>query len=1298
MTKLLRLVIAAALAVTLQQTAVSQSLSINTTGAVADPSAILDVTSTAKGLLIPRMDKAQKNAIATPANGLMVYQTGPDSIGFHYYDLPNTRWVFINTNGFATDTTAWKLNANNNVTDTSYLGSINNKPVRFKVNDTLSGIIDSTRGNTSLGYKSLLINNLAGFYANTAMGFGAGQNLTSGYGNTLMGRHTLSLTNVSIQNIAIGDSAMGRAISSFGNTAVGFQALKQHNGIGLYTYNTAIGYAAQSAATGTSNPYFNYYNTSVGGFSMANHVAGGYNTALGISALRNSDTSFYNTAIGADALFNHKKNNSNVAVGAFALRGDSAGYSNTAVGSEAMDLSKVGADNTAIGYRSLRENANGFANTAVGVGSLEKDSSGNYNTGVGRSALFFNRKGNYNTAIGFQAGTQADTAYEVTQIGTQAGYYNRVPYTTAVGTNALFANNFATLGNPTEGTENTGVGWSVMLSNVYGKQNTAMGFRALASTGFSSTGFPLSRNTAIGDSALNANRGNDNTSVGYLALSKNTTGNQHVAIGSRALVKTTATYPNTAIGYSSMDSTTTGFANTAVGSYSLTANKTGINNVAVGNAAMYQSTAGSNNTAVGNDAGRFFRNNDNTAIGSGALRNDSTGFGNTSTGAYSSFNITSAIWNTANGYFALENDTTGSENTAMGTSALRMNRNGIRNVGVGINSGFNVTSSNNAFLGSYAGEGAAGFSTGGANTGVGSFALTDIRSGGSNTAVGYQALSSDTSGNYNVAIGRNALFTNQASDYNTAVGYNSLLQHKRVGFTYNTGFGSFALEQDSSGFQNTGVGTSTFRFNKTGFYNTGVGINAGYYQKESYNTFIGAYSGVGERADLNYAADTGNYNTGLGVYSMWKIANGSHNVALGYNSLSEDSSGNNNTALGSQALLITTANGNTGLGYAAGDNNTTGTFNTLLGYNANVSLNNFTNATAIGANAYVGQSNSLILGSINGLNTATADTKVGIGTITPDSSLSVADNFLVGNSGTVQFANTVPVMNYMFKTGTINADRMVIAHSPSNPTWGLQYQDATDQFNFLGGGTNRMTIELGTGQVGIGTATPVTKLHIYEPNTANVNLRVASFNTSYEPGIELIKTGAGADWKIFNSTGNIFTLTRATDDFVAAPTDYYEWGVTAYRPAIDITNSLGLSTQRWTTVYASVGAINTSDARDKENINDLNYGLKEVMKLRPVSYTWKENPQWGKKIGFIAQEVQPVLGEVVQVGDIKSKTPEKDADGASAKPASDKLGIYYSDIIPVTVKAIQEQQQIIINQQKQIEELLKRVEKLEKKN
>jgi hypothetical protein len=48
----------------------------------------------------------------------------------------------------------------------------------------------------------------------------------------------------------------------------------------------------------------------------------------------------------------------------------------------------------------------------------------------------------------------------------------------------------------------------------------------------------------------------------------------------------------------------------------------------------------------------------------------------------------------------------------------------------------------------------------------------------------------------------------------------------------------------------------------------------------------------------------------------------------------------------------------------------------------------------------------------------------------------------------------------MFASGTGNADRMVIAHSPNFPTWGLQYQDSTDRFNFLEGGTTVMTVNL----------------------------------------------------------------------------------------------------------------------------------------------------------------------------------------------------------------------------------------------
>jgi hypothetical protein len=86
------------------------------------------------------------------------------------------------------------------------------------------------------------------------------------------------------------------------------------------------------------------------------------------------------------------------------------------------------------------------------------------------------------------------------------------------------------------------------------------------------------------------------------------------------------------------------------------------------------------------------------------------------------------------------------------------------------------------------------------------------------------------------------------------------------------------------------------------------------------------------------------------------------------------------------------------------------------------------------------------------------------------------------------------------------------------------------------------------------------------------------------------------------------------------------------------------------------GTIQTSDIRMKTNIKNLKYGLSEVLKFRPVSYTWKSDAN-SKKIGLIAQEVQDVVPEVVTDGEY--------------------LGMNYAELVPVLIKAIQEQQKLI---------------------
>ncbi|MEI6766474.1 MAG: glycine-rich protein [Bacteroidota bacterium] len=80
-----------ALIVTSAENIIAQGLSVNTTGAAPDTSAMLDVSSTIKGTLITRMTTVQRNSIALPATGLIIFNT--DCSEFQYYS--GSGWVSI---------------------------------------------------------------------------------------------------------------------------------------------------------------------------------------------------------------------------------------------------------------------------------------------------------------------------------------------------------------------------------------------------------------------------------------------------------------------------------------------------------------------------------------------------------------------------------------------------------------------------------------------------------------------------------------------------------------------------------------------------------------------------------------------------------------------------------------------------------------------------------------------------------------------------------------------------------------------------------------------------------------------------------------------------------------------------------------------------------------------------------------------------------------------------------------------------------------------------------------------------
>ncbi len=152
-----------------------------------------------------------------------------------------------------------------------------------------------------------------------------------------------------------------------------------------------------------------------------------------------------------------------------------------------------------------------------------------------------------------------------------------------------------------------------------------------------------------------------------------------------------------------------------------------------------------------------------------------------------------------------------------------------------------------------------------------------------------------------------------------------------------------------------------------------------------------------------------------------------------------------------------------------------------------------------------------------------------------------------------------------------------------------------------------------------------------------------------------------------------------TGSVVPQATNSYDLGVTGLRwrtlyannigntitPLTDNAFNFGSATQRWGTIYATNNVINTSDGRLKKNIVDLEYGLKEVLSLQPVRYNWKDPKDTNNKIGLIAQDTRKIVPEVVY-GD----------------EAKENLGMSYSELIPVLINAIKEQQ-------KQIEDLKK---------
>ncbi len=258
------------------------------------------------------------------------------------------------------------------------------------------------------------------------------------------------------------------------------------------------------------------------------------------------------------------------------------------------------------------------------------------------------------------------------------------------------------------------------------------------------------------------------------------------------------------------------------------------------------------------------------------------------------------------------------------------------------------------------------------------FRMNNLKAGriaSSVTFFGLEAGNSNTIGTNSTAVGASALKSQTGGLDNTAVGFKAMESFGTVSGR-NTAVGSYALNNSS------GLNPSD---------NTAVGFESLMFNRASSNTAVGA------QALKNNATGTGNAAFGQGAL----IANtgGFGNVAVGINSLQSNLTGNNNVAIGG-ALINNDASGNTAVGSGSGSTLTSGNRNTFLGANADAGSAFLQDATAIGARAYVTSNYSIVLGAINGINGATQDTNVGIGTTAPTAKLDIVGGKLKITDGT----------------------------------------------------------------------------------------------------------------------------------------------------------------------------------------------------------------------------------------------------------------------------------------------------------
>ncbi len=531
-------------------------VAINTDGSDPSNMAMLDISATTKGLLIPRMTTYQRNKfednLTAAEQGMLVYDTETNC--FYFY------------NGTAFDSISNGVIAILQDADKDTKIQVEKTPdadeIIFTMADTaifkmLPTRLETPGTNVAIGTNAL--------YSNTDR-----KHLVA-IGDSALYYNGTGASNQthSIQNTAIGSKSLYANTTGYDNTALGYLSMYDNT---AGKYNTAVGSKSlQSNTTGDNNAAAGYE-------SLLDNTAGEDNSAFGFRAMYSNTTGLRNTAIGYISMGENITGNYNTAMGSESLANNTSGSSNTCIGRRSLAYNTTGGGNTAMGSNSLYRNTTGSFNTAIGINAMWHNTTGLSNVAIGNSSLYEQESGNFNIAIGAKALYKNDDRSYLIAIGDSALYHNGTGASLSIHSKESTAVGSKSLYNNTTGYRNTAVGFETMISNTTGYQNTAIGH----------------------ESMINNTEGSKNLAVGNGALKSNTTGDDNSALGSGALVNNTTGYHNTALGYEALSSNITGYGNICIGYHAGVLLESGSKNIFIGYSPFASSASDSEKLNIGN--------------------------------------------------------------------------------------------------------------------------------------------------------------------------------------------------------------------------------------------------------------------------------------------------------------------------------------------------------------------------------------------------------------------------------------------------------------------------------------------------------------------------------------------------------------------------------------------------------------------------------------------------------------------------------------------------------------------------